>query len=339
LTVLWSGDGGVPLWRPRAEFTAPSYAAERAALRQRQLQEYRRLLYVALTRAQDRLYVCGWHGRNVPRDPTWHALCQTGWADIASPFAFDAGEWIGSDGWCGEGLRIEGAQSVPAGREPEMAASAARLGALPRWAVEPPVPEPDPPRPLLPSRPTGAEPATLSPLAAAGRDRFKRGLLVHRLLQSLPELPETERETAARRFLALPLHGLGAEERDEVCRETLAVLRHPEFAELWGPGSQAEVPLVGLVAEPGSTSSHALSAQIDRLVVTDRRVLIVDFKTLRPAPESAAEVPPIYLRQLAIYRAALARIYPGRDIRSALLWTDGPRLMPIDPDRLSPPAP
>src|SRR5439155_7077392 len=119
------------------------------------------------------------------------------------------------------------------------------LRPLPRWAAEPPPPEPDPPKPLFPSRPSAAEPPVLSPLGVGGLDRFKHGLLVHRLLQSLPELPAEEHEEAARRFLALPAHGLRAEERDELHRETLAVLRHPDFAAIFGPGSQTEVPLIG----------------------------------------------------------------------------------------------
>ena len=174
-----------------------------------------------------------------------------------------------------------------------------------------------------------AEPATLSPLTTRGPDRFKRGLLVHRLLQRLPELPARERENAARRFLALPTHGLSVEEQEDVRRDTLAVLNHPEFAPLFAPGSQAEVPLVGLIA------GHVVSAQIDRLVVGDDRVLIVDYKTLRPPPAAEQDVASIYLRQLAIYRAALARIYPGREIGCALLWTEGPRLMPISPEILA----
>ena len=89
------------------------------------------------------------------------------------------------------------------------------------------------------------------------------------------------------------------------------------------------MPLVGLV------ESHVLSGQIDRLVIEGNRVLVVDFKTLRTPPATEAEVSPIYLRQLALYRTALARIYPGREIRCALLWTDGPRLMPISPERLA----
>jgi len=322
--LIWSEAHGLPLWCPRKTLQAPFYLRERDALRQRQLQEYRRLLYVALTRAEDRLYLCGWETQRPAREAaSWHALCQSGWAGIAEPVPFDSAALIGErDGWGGDGLRLSGTQTAPPRRD-HFVAAAPHTAPLPNWALSPPPPEPTPPKPLLPSRPSGPEPATLSPLAAAGRDRFKRGLLVHRLLQSLPELPEREREAAARRFLALPVHSLNAAEQTELCTETLAVLREPEFAPLWGPDAQAEVPVVGLIGH------HALSGQIDRLVVTDQRVLIVDFKTVRPSPATEVEVSAAYLQQLATYQAALSRVYPGRRVECALLWTDGPRLMPI----------
>jgi ATP-dependent helicase/nuclease subunit A len=197
------------------------------------------------------------------------------------------------------------------------------------WVRRPAPAEPEPPRPLVPSRPAAAEPAALSPVAGSEKSRFKRGLLVHTLLQSLPDLPPAERAAAARRFLALPAHALAADEVDDILRETLAVLDHPDFAPLFAPGSLAEVPIVGLV------DGRPLAGQIDRMVVAPDRVLIVDFKTLRAPPESADEVPPIYLSQLAGYRAALARLYPDREICCALLWTEGPRLMPIGGERLA----
>ncbi|HEX7967075.1 MAG TPA: PD-(D/E)XK nuclease family protein, partial [Stellaceae bacterium] len=108
---------------------------------------------------------------------------------------------------------------------------------------------------------------------------------------------------------------------------------HPDFAPLFAPGSQAEVPVVGLLGE------RALAGQIDRLVVAQDAVLIVDYKTLRPPPLEEAEVPDAYLDQLAAYRAAVTAIYPGREVRCALLWTEGPRLMPISSARLDRHAP
>jgi ATP-dependent helicase/nuclease subunit A len=336
LMLLWSETEELPLWRPRRELATPFYRAERQALRHRQLQEYRRLLYVALTRAQDRLYVCGWQTqRPVKEAPCWHALCEAGWSEIADSVPFDARTLIGErDGWSGSALRISGAQTAPPLAD-RSAIPAMPPGAAPAWAVAPPPPEPSPPRPLLPSRPSGPEPAALSPLATRGRDRFKRGLLVHRLLQSLPELPAQDRAAAAQRFLALPVHRLGADEQAEIAAEVLAVLNDTRLAELWGPQSRAEVSVVGLIPGSGPESDQALSGQIDRLVVTDERVLIVDFKTVRPCPASEDEVSAVYLRQLATYGAALARIYPDRAIECAFLWTDGPLLMPIGANLLA----
>ncbi len=327
-TLLWTEKEQLPLWCPPKNFAVARYKTERDAVRRHQLQEYRRLLYVALTRAEDRLYICGWQTRQKPDPGCWYNLCRAGLSEIATPFSYEAPTPVQRDAWCGEGLRLEGMQTAAPVREPAVG-TAHEPGPLPGWVRRPPPAEPDPPRPLFPSRPSEEEPAALSPLAAAGRDRFKRGLLVHRLLQSLPELPVEERDAAAARFLALPAHRLPAEIQEEIRRETLAVLSHPDFAPIFGPGSQAEVPLVGLIG------GHAVSGQIDRLVVAEDRVLIVDYKTLRPPPAAENEIAPIYLRQLAIYRAALERIYPGREIGCALLWTEGPRLMPVSPERLA----
>jgi ATP-dependent helicase/nuclease subunit A len=329
IAMLWTQADALPLWRPRKEFSTGHYDGERQALRQRELQEYRRLLYVALTRAQDRLYVCGWETRDAKGGETWHTLCRGGWTGLATPFDFDVAPLIGErDAWSGEGLRLETPQTAPPVRDAAAVAAPMR-GAVPAWFDRPAPDEPDPPKPLLPSQPGGGEPGTLSPLADNGRDRFKRGLLVHRLLQTLPELPPAERDAAAKRFLALPVHALAADEQDEIRRETLTVLDSPEFAPLWGEDAQAEVPVVGLIG------GHALSGQIDRLVATASQVLIVDYKTVRPPPERDADVAPLYLQQLAIYRAALERIYPDRAIACAILWTAGPRLMPISPDLLT----
>ena len=331
IAMLWTDADALPLWRPRKEFSTGHYDGERRRLRQRELQEYRRLLYVALTRARDRLYLCGWQNdRPVNEAPTWHTLCEAGWTGLAQPFAFDTKTLLGErDGWSGEGLRLAAPQTAPPDDRDRAGPTMPMLAAVPSWFDRPAPDEPDPPRPLVPSQPGSSEPGTLSPLTDAGRDRFRRGLLVHRLLQTLPDLPRDQREAAAHRFLALPVHALGTAEQDDIRRETMAVLDAPEFGPLWGEDAQAEVPVVGLIG------GHALSGQIDRLVATESQVLIVDYKTVRPPPESDSDVAPIYLQQLAIYRAALQRIYPDRPINCAILWTVGPRLMPISPDLLT----
>ncbi len=317
--ILWPDeDLPVPLWPPRRAVEDPESQAARQRANRRRDQEYRRLLYVALTRAEDRLYICGHHGSQAPADGCWFNLCRDAFAGL------DGVERRAVPGWDGEVLRYHLPQTRPVAVATVDAAAPAPE--LPDWARRPPPPEPEPPRPLAPSRPAAEEPAVRSPFGQDGA-RFRRGLIVHALLQTLPDLDAVARRPAAERFLAQEAHGLTPEQQSEIADETLAVLDGPDFAALFGPGSLAEVPVVGLV------NGQAVSGQIDRLLVRDDAVLIVDYKSNRPPPEAVESVPPVYLGQMAAYRAVLRKIYPDRPISAALLWTDGPRLMPL-PDAL-----
>jgi ATP-dependent helicase/nuclease subunit A len=331
--ILWTEDG-LPLWKPRSDLDAPVAQLARQAALARRDEEYRRLLYVALTRAEDRLYVCGWQNRRSASPGCWYHLVGSGIAAVGEQFDFDNTALLGTDGWAGSSVRIVGEQRVPPRSDAYGKTAAHPAVELPSWARAVPKAEPSPPKPLAPSQPTLAEPGSRSPLAATGdASGFQRGLLIHRLLQILPDLPAAERRSAAVRFLARPMHGLAPDAQDEIAAATIAILERPQFADLFGPDSQAEVPVVGLIGE------YALSGQIDRLVVGEREILIVDYKSLRPPPTDEAEIPAAYLRQLAAYRTAVALIYPGRAVRCALLWTDGPSLMEVSPDLLTQWAP
>jgi ATP-dependent helicase/nuclease subunit A len=178
------------------------------------------------------------------------------------------------------------------------------------------------PSPLSPSR---AAADFVAPSAAAGAERqaaLARGVMVHRLMQSLPDVPLERRPEAIRRYLARRKQ-LGEAERDAVAKQVAAVLADARFAPLFAPGSRAEVPIVGRVGQ------RAVSGVVDRLVVTGDAVLIADYKTNRPAPRKLDDVPPAYLAQLALYRAVLGMLYPDRPVRAVLLWTDLPELMEI----------
>jgi len=317
--IVWTSDG-LPLWLAQGDAPAAREAAELAD--RRRDEEYRRLLYVALTRAEDRLYVCGWNGKRKSPDDAWYPFVHAGLkAAGGKPFAFDGTKLIGEDGWSGEGLRLVTRQRGKREERPSRRAAPPVAAPLPSWAVAPPPAEPAPPKPLQPSRPPRAEPPTRSPLGADNGHIFRKGLIVHRLLQSLPRLVPEQREAAAKRFLARPVLALDPAAQAAIAAETLAILAEPDFAPLFGPGSEAEVPVVGLIGE------RAVSGRIDRLVVTESDVAIVDYKTMRPVPPTESEVPEAYLDQLAAYRAALARVYPGKTVRCALLWTEGPKLM------------
>jgi ATP-dependent helicase/nuclease subunit A len=145
-------------------------------------------------------------------------------------------------------------------------------------------------------------------------------------------LPSADRGTAARRFLAQPAHGLSDAEVAEWTAEALAVTESPDHRALFAEGSRAEVPLIGTVKTPRGT--FTVSGQVDRLAVTASDVLIVDYKTNRPPPDSATGVALAYRRQLALYRALLGAIYPEHRVRAFLLWTAAPRLMEIDAETL-----
>jgi len=172
----------------------------------------------------------------------------------------------------------------------------------------------------------------LSPFAEQGVSRFRRGRLIHRLLQTLPDLPADQWEATTDTWLANTAADLEAEKRLAIRDETLGVLRDPALSGLFGPDSLAEVPIAGLVEINSQTLT--ISGQIDRLVVTGGTVTIIDYKTNRPPPVAEADVADAYIRQMAAYRAALQPVYPGRQINCVLLWTDGPRAMQISNARL-----
>jgi ATP-dependent helicase/nuclease subunit A len=248
----------------------------------------------------------------------------------AAPEPFDFTTLDPTAGWAGDGFRLANPGQVLEIAEPELALEA--TVELAAWARKSAPPEADPPTPLAPSQPlpdeAANEPRAFSPAGSADARRWKRGLLLHDLLHHLPSLPGAERAATAERFLAQPAHGLTPDEIADWSKEALTVTEAPEHAALFAEGSRAEVPLIGTVKTPRGT--FTVSGQVDRLAVSDREVLIVDYKTNRPPPASADRVALAYRRQLALYRALLQEIYPGRPVRAFLLWTAAPRLMEID---------
>ncbi|WP_421996882.1 double-strand break repair helicase AddA [Reyranella sp.] len=343
--LLSDSDGEARLWLPRADDANDAARAWRAVSRDRALEEQNRLLYVAMTRAEDRLYVGGWYGARKPDRGCWYERIEAGLrrsseAEVAAdsalprgravPQVFDFTEPLGDAGWSGDGWLLSNAGTIGAPEQAELALP--RAAPLPDWSRQQAPAEPDPPSPLAPSRPlpdeSPAERRAFSPLQAGDPRRWLRGRLLHELLRHLPAIAPADRAAAAHRFLAQPAHGLGEEEIAAWSAEALAVTEAPAHRLLFAGEARAEVPLTGIVST--RRGAFAVSGQVDRLAVSDREVLIVDYKTNRPPPGAAADVPLAYRRQLALYRALLADIYPGRAVRAFLLWTATPLLMEID---------
>jgi ATP-dependent helicase/nuclease subunit A len=167
------------------------------------------------------------------------------------------------------------------------------------------------------------EPATMSPFA--DNTRFRRGLLVHALLAHLPEVGRGERAAAGRQFLHL--RNVPDDEAEALVRETLGVLDDPAFSAAFAEESRSEVAIVADLPELGAGAR--VSGRVDRLAVNGDNVLIVDFKTNRPPPSVEEDVAPLYATQMALYRAAATKIFPGRRIACGLVWTEGPTLMAL----------
>ncbi|MFT4275361.1 MAG: double-strand break repair helicase AddA [Rhodopseudomonas sp.] len=300
----------------------------RSAMIEETEDEYRRLLYVAMTRAADRLIVggCMPGNRNEVRPHSWYDLISKGLESSGLMM-----QPVPPDGvikrYCRpEDVADETGAATPS-HEPTVAS-------LPDWLRRPAPGLPSAEQVLRPSDAEDDDRRRLRPGETdASRSRaLQRGTLVHRLLQSLPDIAAPDRLGAAGRFLARNAPDWSEEDRGTLVAQVLGLIADARFAAVFGPGSRAEVPIVGRLQHRGGPV--LVSGQIDRLVVTESEVLIVDYKTNHAPPRVEAEAPRAYVRQLARYRAVLGAIYPQRTVRAALLWTEAAEIMEISSSAL-----
>lgn len=303
----------VLLWAPRKEDRPAAFEERRAADEIARMNEYRRLFYVAMTRARDRLYLAGWgdFDKVTKSGECWYAMAHAALAEGAETIA-----------------RADGAEILRWRKTPvvEMPAASADVvaapvdGTLPGWIGEPAPSEPTVLPPLRPSRAIDAADQVISPERDLAR---QRGDLAHLLLERLPEIAADARRDAATRLLATRAPRLSPDERDRMVAQAIRLIEAPAFAELFGSAARAEVALTGDITLPNGQIRSVLG-RIDRLVVNADRVIVADFKTGR-GPARPRE-----LTQLALYRALLAVIYPGRAIDCVLVFTEAFRAETID---------
>lgn len=291
------------LWLPPIAKDIPLTKMLKQSLREKQHAEYRRLLYVALTRAEDALYICGWEAGH---QETWYDLVQKGLQKVGEEIEFDFSPYVDlkGTGWRLSSMKNRNVPSYKAEKSPSFL--------LPQWLKTPP-PLETAPKLLRPSE--GGEEETFGP-SAFGTFGTQRGILIHKLLEILPNVEEGLRERAALRFLEkerIP-EDMGLEMTQSVQRI------FKEYPDLFTPHSQGEVPVMGKLGEA------LLSGQIDRLIINENHILIVDYKTHTHVPGHLDDIPKTYLKQMAIYQAALSQIYPHLPISCGLLWTHVPRL-------------
>jgi ATP-dependent helicase/nuclease subunit A len=318
--LLKLADGPLIWVGRKADDVPPVQAARQLAQREAE-DEYRRLLYVAMTRTADRLIVCGAEGVRGRPPGCWYDLVRGPLEELLVEEQ-DNGETI----LCFRKSASEQA-SLPSTAKQELTPA---RPALPAWLRELAPAQPPLPAPLSPSLAFDGEVAHSTSAGGSAADRQKalaRGRLVHRLLQSLPDIPTERRKDAAERYLVKAAADLAAAERAEIVRQVLAVLDDAGFAPLFAAGSRAELPIVGHVSGAGA-EPMPVSGQVDRLVISDDAVLIADYKSDRAIPSDLDAVES-YVAQLGLYRAVLSRLYPHKQVRAALVFTSGPRLIEL----------
>jgi ATP-dependent helicase/nuclease subunit A len=303
----------IPVWAgPKAE-DPPALTAARAERMARAEAEHRRLLYVAMTRAKDRLLVCGHDIGRERSDGAWYDLVRDGLGRAEAVETIESPE--------GPHLRLRSGDPVLPLATPEPATPAA-VADSPGWLFVPAPFEAAPGKPLSPSAIVAedGEPPTFtsSPGSEAAR---ARGVLLHRLLKALPDVETARRADVAARIAATGAEALGAEACGALAESALAIVADPAFAEVFAPDARGELPIVGRLKD-----GRPVSGRIDRLAVTDEAVLVVDYKTDRTPPSPGAPPPAAYVAQLAAYAELLQEIWPDRPVRAAILWTAAPRL-------------
>ncbi|MBB3218292.1 ATP-dependent helicase/nuclease subunit A [Ochrobactrum sp. RC6B] len=330
-------DGNPPvkgyLWQPNAGYQTGFTAAQIDKLKTRAEEEYRRLLYVGMTRAEDRLIICGYRGARESGE-TWHRLVEDALAAKAETFVHPVLK-----------LAARRYRNTPRGMVEIVDQDKTEDHALPSLPLDylrPIKPETGLPRPLAPSGASALieadeEPPldTFSPVLGPGNGSpafaLRRGTAIHMLLQYLPDVPQADRETLAHDYLDRIAADWPETERQMAWQSVRTILDDPTYAPVFAQGSRGEVAIMGTIELGGR--DHAVSGQIDRISVGENWVLIVDYKTNRPPPKTIEAVPFAYRAQLALYRELLAPLYPGRIVETALLFTEGPFLMPL-PDAI-----
>ncbi|MEN2785390.1 double-strand break repair helicase AddA [Sphingomonas qilianensis] len=320
--LKWTPEGGeaIPIFRPRKEEIGGPLVDVIETAAARELEEHWRLFYVAATRAEERLVVAGALGpmaRGVPPEQSWYSAADRAFGALGVTASEEARAFGGRE--VQKAVPLRAASGAPD----------AGPGAVPDWAREAAPIEAKPPRPLAPSS-LGEDEVADPPPSPAMRLAAERGRLIHALFERLPAVAPEARAAAGARWLAGAGGVADAPLRAEIVATVLAVLDAPAHAALFGADALAEAPIAAVVGD-----GVVVSGTVDRLLVTDDLVRVVDFKTGRHAPASLAELPPYHVRQMAAYVEALGVIFPDRAIEAALLYTAGPALFDLPADLLA----
>jgi ATP-dependent helicase/nuclease subunit A len=316
LLQLQARKGAVPVWSPGKGYDSDVMAQARETLHAKGLEEHNRLLYVAMTRAKDRLVIAPYlTGRKDSPQEAWCEMIRHGLLEKTGGFELGEAPYGPISVWRdGSPLARIAAESEVAPLDPIE---------VPDWLTLSAIPEPEALPPIRPSSALGAADRMARPGDGPyAPDARLRGTLVHALLERLPGLPPERREALARAYVKARAPRLRADLHEAVVANALSVLSHEDLRPLFGEGSRAEAPIAGRIET--SAGEIMVSGQIDRLAVLDGDVLVADFKTTARPPRPGQPPPHSYVAQLALYGMLLREIYPAKRVRAFLVWTSGP---------------
>ncbi len=291
----------------------------------RGLEEHSRLLYVAMTRAKERLIMAGSLGKTAKgaHEKSWFTALESGMQAMGCA-------WEEDQIWGGV-MRFSGDKDPIAAVTTKVDKQPNTLTALPDWILRAAPEERRPPRPLVPSQlgddDYGDGPASRGMLIAA-----EKGRLIHGVFERL--LSGDMETNLANACIWLERNNRDPAIKNEVLIENIkAVIANTEWGIFFGPSARAEVPLAAVVGET------VIAGRVDRLVIEPGLVRVLDFKTGRSVPENAAAVPTAYLRQMAHYVAALEVIFVGSRVEAGLLFTHAPKFIALNAAILLPHRP
>ncbi len=306
----------VPVWSPGKNYDSDAMTEARENLHAKGMEEHNRLLYVAMTRAKDRLVIAPYltGKKNSPQE-AWCEMIRHGLMQKTGGLELGEAPYGPIEVW---------RDGSPLARPPADAEVAAfEPIEMPDWLTHAAIPEPEPLPPIRPSSALGAADRMTRPGDGPyAPDARLRGTLVHALLERLPSLPAERGEAMARAYVKARAPRLRADLYESIVDNALGVLDHADLRPLFGEGSRAEAPIAGRIETSGG--EIMVSGQIDRLAVLDDEVLVADFKTTARPPAPGQPLPRSYVAQLALYRMLLREIYPEKRVRAFLVWTSGP---------------
>lgn len=307
----WIDDGDCLFYPLGKEYYAPVCSHALAESQTKCIEEYNRLLYVALTRAGEELYICGHYNKNNPSDNSWYEICRQSLNKLTQTSQSENIIY-----------HIESSEIPPA--QPKTGTQQPKPQ-LPHWIHQSAPTEDALSKPLTPSHQDEEPFCATSPLLQINNTRlYQRGNLIHKLLQFLPLQDPAEHQKIAQFYLKTQAKDIPLSQQNQIISEVLALINSPQFSPLFGKSSLAEVPLMGLV------DNRIISGQIDRLVVLPHKVMIVDYKTNRPAAKNLKDVPISYIKQMRSYKQLIKRIYPSKQIECYILWTNTAHMMKIE---------